>query len=215
MTGFTNYSARKILDHHTGKTDIGSVPTAYIGLFTDAPTDAGGGTEVSGGSYARVATAGADWNAAAGSAPASCSNANDITFPRATADWGTVVAFGVFDASSGGNLLWWDYLGGHAWKPFTATNASPSVLSVPAHGYSDGDSVVVSDEYGGALPATAGSWAGLKTVASASTDTFTAGVNTTGTGNGQVRKVTSQAIPNGVQASFAGGTPGQLVNSLA
>lgn len=209
MSGMTDYSARKVLDHIVGKTSF-TMPTVWVGLFTVAPSDAGGGTEVTGGSYARVATVGGNWNAAAGSAPASSSNSATLTFPTATADWTTVVAFGLFDASSAGNLLAWDYLGNFPWIPFSGTNASPSVLTAPAHGYSNGDSVVVTNEYGGTLPATGGSWAGTKTVASASTDTFTAGVNTTGTGNGLVRKVATQAIPNGVTASFAGGSPGSL-----
>ena len=208
MSGDSTYLARKLLDVRTGKTAY-SLPTVSIGLYTTAPTDAGGGTEVSGGSYARVTTAGSDWNAAAGSAPASTSNANALTFPMATADWGTVVAFGGFDASTSGNLLWWDYMGAYAWLPFTGTLASPCVLTAPAHGYSNSDSVVVTNEYGGSLPS--GTWTGLLTVANSTTDTFTAGVNSSGTGNGLVRKVVSQFVANGTTPSFAGGSPGVLV----
>lgn len=80
--------------------------TPYIALFTTAPTDSSGGTEVSGGSYARVSSAG-KW--AAPSAGSVSTNAT-ITFPTATADWGTVVAFAVMDASSGGNMLYWGAL---------------------------------------------------------------------------------------------------------
>jgi hypothetical protein len=83
------------------------MPTAYVGLYTAAPTDAGGGTEVSGNNYARVATAGADWAAASGGAT---SNANAITFPTPSGSWGTVTHFGIFDASTAGNLLWWGLL---------------------------------------------------------------------------------------------------------
>lgn len=82
------------------------MPTVYVGLFTAAPTDAGGGTEVTGGSYARKSTAAADWNAASGN-PASASNANAITFVTATGSWGTVTHFGLFDAATTGNLLRW------------------------------------------------------------------------------------------------------------
>lgn len=81
-----------------------TMPTAYVGLFTAAPSDSGGGTEVTGGSYARKSTAGADWNAASGG---STSNANAITFVTATASWGTVTHFGIFDAATAGNLLRW------------------------------------------------------------------------------------------------------------
>jgi hypothetical protein len=99
----SDYAENKVLELLVGKTAF-STPTAYLALYTVTPTDAGGGTQVTGGSYARVATAGADWGAAASGQIA---NANDIVFPEATASWGTVVAFGIFDASTAGNLIWW------------------------------------------------------------------------------------------------------------
>jgi hypothetical protein len=64
MAGKTAYLERKLIDHSTGKTSY-TMPTVYVGLFTAAPSDAGGGTEVTGGSYARKSTAAADWSAAA------------------------------------------------------------------------------------------------------------------------------------------------------
>lgn len=96
----------------------GSGPTSlYVGLFTTNPTDTGGGTEVSGGSYARVTVASSTTNWAgtqsAGSTAASSgtggttSNNGAITFPAPTANWGTVTGFGVFDASTSGNLLFY------------------------------------------------------------------------------------------------------------
>jgi len=99
----TDFAENKVLDHMLGKTSW-TMPTAHVGLFTAAPSDAGGGTEVTGGSYARKATAGADWNAASGG---SSSNANAITFVTASASWGTVTHFGIFDAATSGNLLRW------------------------------------------------------------------------------------------------------------
>jgi hypothetical protein len=203
MAGLSSYAAQNTLNYHVGKTAMPTLPTAFLALFTVAPSDSGGGTEVTGGAYARVSTAAGNWNAAAGSAPSTITNSAVFTFPTATANWGTVVAFAGFDASSAGNMLWWDFLGNFSWLPFTGSLASPSVLTSPAHGYANGDSVTVTAEYGGTLPATGGSWSGILTVASVTTDTFTAGVNTTGTGNGMVRKVASQQIPSGVQASFA------------
>lgn len=72
----------------------------YLALFTVAPNDAGsGGTEVSGGSYARQAVT---FDAASGGAT---QNAATITFPTATASWGTIVGVAVMDASSGGNMI--------------------------------------------------------------------------------------------------------------
>jgi len=216
MTGYTDYWARKILDQSTGKASIGAAPTVSIALFTAVGSDSGSGfTEVSGSGYSRVTTAAGNWNSASGSAPSTTSNGADLIFPTASGSWGTVIAVGAYDAPSGGNLLWWDYLGNFSWLPFTCSSASPGVLTAPAHGYSNADQVVVSAEYGGTLPTTGGSWSGLLTVASATTDTFTAGVNTTGTGNGSVRKVSSLAVTSGQAPRLAGGTPGNLVLALA
>ena len=106
MGSFADFIEDAFLDHLVGKTAY-TMPTAYVGLFTTAPTDAGGGVEVSGGSYVRQSTIGDDWNASSGG---SISNVNDITFPEATADWGTVTHFALFDASSGGNMLAWGAL---------------------------------------------------------------------------------------------------------
>lgn len=138
--------------------------------------------------------------------PASIVNGAVISFAQATASWGTVTSFGLYDASSAGNYLWGDYLGNFKWLPFSCTSASPGVLTSPAHGFANGDFVVVTAKDGGTLPTTAGSWAGPLTVASATTDTFTAGVNTTSTGDGLVRKITEQSIPNNVTASFSAST---------
>jgi len=94
-------------------------PTAwYIGLFTVAPSDAGGGTEVSGGSYARKSVAfTVSGNLATNSAA--------VEFDVATADWGTITSVAVFDAVSGGNMI--------AYATLTAskTIANGDVLRIP------------------------------------------------------------------------------------
>jgi hypothetical protein len=100
---YSDYAENKILDHLSGKTSF-TMPTVYVALFTAAPSDAGGGTEVSGGSYARKSTVGADWAAAASG---STSNAAVITFVTATGSWGTVTHFALFDAATVGNMLEW------------------------------------------------------------------------------------------------------------
>ena len=99
MAEFTNYLEAKLLDHVLKNTTYNSPSTVYAGLFTAAPNDAGGGTEVSGGSYARQSMS---FSAASGGAT---TTDTDITFPQATADWGTVVAVGIHDALTSGNLL--------------------------------------------------------------------------------------------------------------
>jgi hypothetical protein len=92
---------------HIFRTDSFTKPTQlHIALFTAAPNDAGGGTEVTGGSYARVARAPSDANWTAPDATGGLTaNAAAITFPAPTANWGTVTHFAIFDASSGGNML--------------------------------------------------------------------------------------------------------------
>lgn len=100
---YSDFAENKIIDHSNGKTSW-TMPSVFVALYTAAPSDSGGGTEVTGGSYARKSTAGADWNAAASG---SASNANAITFVTATASWGTVTHFGLFDASTAGNLIRW------------------------------------------------------------------------------------------------------------
>lgn len=74
-------------------------PTAwYIGLFTTAPTETGGGTELSGSGYVRRS---ATFTVSGDTA----SNSAAIEFPEATASWGTITHAAVFDALSGGNMI--------------------------------------------------------------------------------------------------------------
>ena len=140
--------------------------------------------------------------------PASAVTTNaTITFPQATGNWGTVTSFGLYDAATSGDLLAWDYIGNYKWIPFTCTNASPGILTCDSAGDApaNGSSIVVTQKYGGTLPTTGGSWAGILTTAGLSGATFNAGVSTTGIGGGQFRQVTQQSIPNNVTASFAAG----------
>lgn len=218
MTGMTDYSADNWLAYIVGKTAMPSLPTVYAALFTAVGVDAGTGfTEVSGGSYARVATSGSTWNAASGSQPSTLTNNGAIQFAQATANWGTVIAFGLYDALTNGNLLAWDFLGNDPWYPFDCTSASPGVLTAigitagSTPNLANGAAVVVSNEYGGSLP-TGFSQYSTGTVAGLSADTFNIGINTSSTGSGLIRQYTQQSIPNGVQASFSSG---QLVISAA
>lgn len=80
----------------------------YVALYTAAPTKSGGGTEVSGLGYARLATSDADWSV---SGPLwVAANAVTLTFPTPLGLWGTLVAFGLLDQAAGGNLLWFSLL---------------------------------------------------------------------------------------------------------
>lgn len=101
----SDYLEEAMLKHVLGGPDYQRPGTVYVALYTVDPTDAGGGTEVSGGGYARASIS----NTAAAWSPAG-KNANAISFPTATEDWGEVVAFGLLDAATGGNLLYWGEL---------------------------------------------------------------------------------------------------------
>lgn len=85
--------------------------TNYYSLFTASPSDTGGGTEVTGGSYARVAVlrnTTANFDAPTDNAGSQrTANTGAITFPAPSANWGTVVAMGVHDAATAGNLIGW------------------------------------------------------------------------------------------------------------
>jgi hypothetical protein len=146
---------------------------------------------------------------ASGTGPASITNTAAIAFAAATGSgFGTVVAFGLYDAVTSGNLLLWDYVGGFNWMPATVSAASPGVITAHAHGISNGGYFVFSNEYGGTAPTfSAGNFTGILTAAGVSTDTLdVTGVNTSATGNGMIRQVTQQSIPTGVTASFAAST---------
>jgi len=99
MAEFTNYLENKLLDHVLNNASFTSPTTVYVGLFTAAPTDTTAGTEVSGGSYARQVL-----SVSTASEGVVTSDA-DVNFPQATGNWGTIVALGIHDALSSGNLL--------------------------------------------------------------------------------------------------------------
>src|SRR5215469_12780817 len=73
MAGLSDFSATNFLNYLTGQVAVPALPSVFLALLTAAPTsDAGtGGTEVSGGAYARVQVAGA---AATNAATASANN---------------------------------------------------------------------------------------------------------------------------------------------
>ena len=102
MSSFSDYLEDAVLDHVFNNTALTSPTTVYLALFTVAPTDAGGGTEVSGSGYARQATA---FGASSGGAIA---NTAAESFTASGGNFGNVVAVGIFDAVSGGNMLAWD-----------------------------------------------------------------------------------------------------------
>lgn len=106
----SNYLETAIQNHILGNTAYTAPATVYVSLHTATLDDTSTATtsEVSGGSYARVALTNntTNWPAASG-VTASKSNGTAITFPTATASWGTVTFAAIVDSASGaGNILW-------------------------------------------------------------------------------------------------------------
>ena len=95
---FTNFLETEILDHVFAGAAYTAPSTLYLGLFTGAPGEAGGGTELSGSAYARQSMA----FTTSGN---TTSNNAAVEFPTARGSWGTVTHVGIFDASSSGNLM--------------------------------------------------------------------------------------------------------------
>jgi hypothetical protein len=102
MAALSDYAEKLLLDWLMTNGSA-TRPTAwYVALYTAAPSDAGGGTEVSGNGYSRQSVT----FDAATSGAGTTSNTGAVTFTAAGGDWGTITHIGIHDASSGGNLLW-------------------------------------------------------------------------------------------------------------
>jgi hypothetical protein len=102
MSAASDYLENKVLDHFLGTASTSAPATVYLALFTTDPTDAGSGTEVStsGTNYARQSIA------FSSASSGTTSNSADVEFSQATGSgFGTVTHFGIFDASTAGNLL--------------------------------------------------------------------------------------------------------------
>lgn len=116
----SDYMENKLVDHVFRGRAYSAPSNIYVALFIAAPSDAGGGVEVSGGSYARVRIGPSDtaWlstqgtNAAVPSSGTSHGTANGtlIVWPVATANWGTITHVALYDALTGGNLLIWNVM---------------------------------------------------------------------------------------------------------
>jgi hypothetical protein len=105
MSAISNYLENALLNATLRNTSYTSPATVYAALFTSDPTDAGTGTECTGTGYARTAiTFAAPSNGVTTNSAAACE------FPQATGDWGTITHFGIFDALTTGNLLYYGAL---------------------------------------------------------------------------------------------------------
>ena len=100
MAEMSNFLENALINGTLRATSYTAPTTTYLALYTNDPTDADTGTEITGGSYVRQAiTFSAPSNGAT-------SNSSAIEFPQATADWGTITHVGIRDAVTSGNLLY-------------------------------------------------------------------------------------------------------------
>jgi hypothetical protein len=113
-SAMTDFLENKLVDNFFRTTTYSRPTVLGVALFTAAPGETGGGTEVSGGSYARVdlPPLNTNWNATQGGTSGNSSgtggltdNAVTITFPTPSANWGVVTHMAIFDATSAGNML--------------------------------------------------------------------------------------------------------------
>jgi hypothetical protein len=105
MSSFTDYTENLVLNYLLTTNSVTRPTAFFVGLFTAAPSDTGGGTEVSGNGYARVATG---TMTVSGTSPTTATNAAAIEFAAASGgNWGSVGWAAIFDASTGGNMIAW------------------------------------------------------------------------------------------------------------
>lgn len=112
MAAASNYLEKKVLDHVLTASAYTQPGSRYLALFTNPSSDTATKlesgnitTEVTGGSYARTLVTFAA--AVDGATGGESKNNTTVTFPTATAAWGTITHVAVMDAPSGGNVLFW------------------------------------------------------------------------------------------------------------
>jgi hypothetical protein len=130
MSAFSDYLERKILDAVLRNTSFSAPSSIYLALMTNSTADDGSGIEVAGGSYARQ-TLTSGFPAASGTS-GSVSNSSNITFPTASANWGTVTNIYLMDANNQ--------------KSFANTdiNTGTDVITITTHGFTTADQVSIS-----------------------------------------------------------------------
>lgn len=202
---FTNFLEAALADEVLGATGYTPPANVHAALHSAWPTEAGSGAELTGNGYARVSITNntTNWPNFASDQK---SNANPIAFPTATGNWVEAVAFALWDAGVGGNMLMRAWLGPDPPRLFTATIAD--VFTAPGHGMANDDRAAVLATPNATLP-TGVSEGTLYWVVGVSGDTFqlstTQGggaVNLTAAGSGFVKKVVPKTVLNGETLSF-------------
>ena len=205
----SDFLENALLDHSLGGPDYTRPANVWLGLFSVAPTDAGGGTEITGGAYPRKQVTNNSTNfpaAAGGSKSLAVLQEFDVVPPGGLAD---AVAFGFFNAATAGNLLYWGYLGSDNGDLFTAL-ASNEQLTVPGHTLVLNDKVCILSVPGANLPG--GIAQGVYFVLTVTGNTFQvsltqggSAVNITSDGSGLIAKISPKPLTEGDTPRFSGG----------
>ncbi len=145
IEGFTNFWEDELYDHTFRNLAAPAIGTMFVGLFTAAPGEAGGGTEVAVGAYARQSVAFTAPTDGAGS------NSALISFPQATADWGLITHYALFDAVTAGNMIGHGPLAGA--KKIAQGEAVGDLLHSESHGLVNDNIITLRAIIGNALPA--------------------------------------------------------------
>ena len=107
MANASNYLRSQVGDQWLNGNTVAAPADMYIGLYTDSLAQDGTGTEVTGGSYARKQVS---IDSFTDDGVGGFTLNVQLEFVDATANWGTIVSLGVWDASSAGNLIVFDDL---------------------------------------------------------------------------------------------------------
>jgi|TARA_R100000329_G_scaffold105921_1_gene86891 hypothetical protein len=118
MSAMSDYLELKFLDHFTGTASTSAPSAVYLGLATASLQDDASGTELTGNNYTRKAIT------FASASSGSIASNSAVEFNSATGSWGSVSHWGIFDASSSGNLLF------HGSFTSAKTIASGDILKV-------------------------------------------------------------------------------------
>ena len=102
MAALSDHAENLLLNYLMTADSVTRPTDWYVALYTGAPSDAGGGTELSGLGYTRQSIA---FDTATGTG-GTTDNSADVVFTASGGDWGTITHIGIHDAVSGGNLLW-------------------------------------------------------------------------------------------------------------
>ena len=208
MVGNTTYTATEFLEAITNQGTFTEVTTPFIGLLTAVTNDAGTVTEAAYTGYTRVVAA---FGVPTGSQPVTVSNSGTLTFGTCTNAGTSVIeteiAFGLYDASTSGDLITWDYLGSSNWLPFDCSLASPGVFTCDGATFTNGQQIALTSRFGGTLPTGLAQYT-IYTIAGVSGNTFNVSTNTSSIGDGMLKVVIPQSVVPGSQPII---NPGSLV----